>query len=269
MSKRANPYARKQATAKKRRAMVAAGQYVAPSTYSVRQMAGRPYRAPPSFVARTPGGQITADNHYFDTERTQTNITATAASWAGSEYDPNTSAMLCLFAPTIGDDITNRYGRKIFVKKIRIAGMIKMARGAAAATGEDICRIRIIVYQDKQTNGAQSQGEDVISSGAGSNAMDMFQNIANLGRFKVWKDKKYLMQNPAITADAGTGTIVHDELARPFKFSIAVNTWVNYNSTNGGTVADVVDNSFHLIANAEAASATPNIVYKVRTVFTP
>lgn len=221
-------------------------------------------------VARTMGPQYETDNHYFDTERTQTNITATATGWTGSEYDPNTSAMLCLFAPVIGDDIFNRTGRKAFVKKIRIAGVIKFARGAATTTGEDVARVRVIVYQDKQTNIAQAQGEDVIASGAASNAISMFQNVANLGRFKVLKDKTFLMQNPTLVADAGTtGNIVHSELAVPFKWTIKPNCWVSYNATNGGTVADVVDNSFHLIANAEAATATCNIVYKVRTVFSP
>jgi len=75
---------------------------------------------PRLFVPRTPGGQILAESHYFDTERTITAIAFNGASWTGTEYDPNTTAMLCLFAPVIGDDLTNRTGRKVFVKKIKI-----------------------------------------------------------------------------------------------------------------------------------------------------
>lgn len=220
------------------------------------------------YVARTPGGAIVADNHYFDTERTVTNVAVNTASWTGTEYDPNTSAMLCLFAPVTGDDIFNRQGRKVFVKTIRIYGTLTIAAAANGAAGFTPINVRIIVYQDKQTNIAQSQGEDVISSGAASDAIHMMMNASNFGRFRILKDKMYVLnKNPVIagltTAFVSNGDQVH------FKYDIPVKEWVNYNATNAGTVADVVDNSFHLIANASGASQTVTITYKVRTVFEP
>lgn len=209
-----------------------------------------------------------SDNHYFDTERTVTNIAANATDWTFSEYDPNTSAMLCLFAPVIGDDISNRTGRKIFVKKIRVSGFINIPAESAQTTGSEACNIRLILYQDKQTNGAQAQGEDVISSGAANGATNMFQNVSNLGRFKVWKEKRW---NIAGLDYAGaSGAFVANGQVRSFKISIKPNCYVNYNATNGGTVADVVDNSFHIIAITNSASGvTPSLQYKVRTVFSP
>jgi len=220
------------------------------------------------FVARTPGGQITADNHYFDTERTATAIASNTASWTASEYDPNTSAMLCLFAPVIGDDIANRIGRKIFVKSIRLKGIITCAPQTAQSTTPDVpVVIRMIVYQDKQTNGAQSQGEDVISSGAASNALNMFTNSTNFGRFNIVKDKFITLQNPTMAGI--TATYEQSGLNRQFKMNCKVNQWVSYNATNGGTVADVVDNSWHFIANCNSAALVPFVAYKVRTVFAP
>lgn len=238
-----------------------------------RQLAARlnmiPARGPPRvYVARTPGGQITADNHYFDTERTITSVSANTTAWTGTEYDPNTTAMLCLFAPVIGDDISNRMGRKIFVKKIRINGILNVGVQAAQGAGDAPAVVRIILYQDKQTNGSQSQGEDVIASGAGSDAIDMFQNVANLGRFRVWKDKTFTLQNPNMGTD-GVSTFATQGIARKFKMTIRPNCWVNFNATNGGTVADIVDNSFHLIANTPSAQLVPSLTYKVRTVFKP
>jgi len=219
------------------------------------------------YVNRTPGGQIVADNHYFDTERTSTAIAANGASWANTEYDPNTSAMLCLFAPTVGDDITNRTGRKVFVKKIRIQGSILISAQSAAATSDLGADIRIIVYQDCQTNAQQSQGENLIDSGAGSDAIHMFQNLASLGRFKVLKDKMIVIDPGSMTGAAGA--IEQSGQYRNFKMTVKPMCWVNYNATNGGTVADVVDNSFHLIANVRNTGLAPFISYKVRTVFSP
>lgn len=220
------------------------------------------------YVARTPGGAIVAENHYFDTERTATQIAVNTASWTGTEYDPNTSAMLCLFAPVTGDDIFNRSGRRIFVKTIRIYGTLSIPASGAGNSGDAPVSVRIIVYQDKQTNTAQSQGEDVISSGAGSDAIHMSMNAANFGRFRIFKDKMYVLnKNPMIAGLTGAYVKNGDQIH--FKYDIPVKEYVNYNATNAGTVADVVDNSFHLIANASGVSEPVSITYKVRTVFEP
>lgn len=251
--------------AKRRRLVAAQGPYT-----GIRGFQGpRTVRAPVrKYVNRTPGGQITAENHYFDTERTATALVANATSWTGTEYDPNTTAMLCLFAPVQGDDIQNRTGRKIFVKKIRISGVIDIAPQGGQIACDYPVTARIIVYMDKQTNGSQSQGEDLISSGAANDPLDMFQNITNLGRFKVYKDKKIMLTNPSQSVLAGP-LIYQNGLTHNWKMNIRVNQWVNYNATNGGTVADVVDNSFHLICNVNSTTLAPYIAYKVRTVFTP
>jgi len=220
------------------------------------------------YVPRTPGGAIVADHHYFDTERTVTSIAVNTASWTGTEYDPNTSAMLCLFAPVTGDDIFNRSGRKVFVKTIRINGQLSAGPAATGAVGGTANNVRIVVYQDRQTNIAQSQGEDVLSQGAGSDAIHMAMNPANFGRFRILKDK-YFTMGKNLEIGGATGAFVYSGEIINFKFDITVNDWVNYNATNAGTVADVVDNSFHLIANATTGTLTPQITYKVRTVFLP
>lgn len=241
--------------------------YVKPRAYKRRRAnAGGPSRAPPrQWINRTPGGQITADNHYFDSDRTSTALLSNAASWTASEYDPVT--LNCLFCPIQGDDIIHRTGRKIFVKKIRIDGMIAMPPKSAQVAADENDIIRIVVYQDKQTNATQSQGEDLLSSGAGSSATFMSQNLANLGRFKVWYDKYLLMESPPIAGISGS--VVQGAQLRRFKITIKPMCWVNYNSTNGGTIADVIDNSFHLIANKSDNQILANISYKCRTVFTP
>jgi len=227
------------------------------------------YRRPKQrmYVARTPGGQILAESHYFDTERTVTAIAANTATWTNTEYDPNTTAMLCLFAPVQGDDISQRNGRKIFVKKIKINGQITCNAQNAVNTLDAGSNIRIIVFMDKQTNAAQAQGEDVIGSGAGSDAIHQFQNPANFGRFKVFKDKFFIMQNPVATGP--NPAIEQAGLVKNFKFTLKPRVWVNYNAGVTGTISDVVDNSFHLLANCTNAQLAPNITYKVRTVFSP
>jgi len=220
---------------------------------------------------RSPGGQVTAEDGYFDTERTSTLVPNVGGSWTGTEMDPNTSAMLCLFAPVQGDDISNRRARKVFVKKIRISGVLVIAAATALAAPQTPVQVRIVVFMDKQTNGAQVSPSVLLASGAGSDALHMFQSTAGFGRFKVFKDKTFTLQ-PSGTFGPSTGSLIGQTgVQREFSFTIKPNVWVNYNATNGGTVADIIDNSFHLCVNCNNGTATnqPNILYKVRTVFTP
>lgn len=230
-----------------------------------------PFRPSRSYVPRTPGGSITADNHYYDGERTATTIASNTASWTGSEYDVNSVptgvlAVACLFAPLVGNDIINREGRKCFLKKIRISGVITVAVQSVAATADPAASVRIVLYQDMQTNATQSQGEDLLSSGTAADAIHMYQNYGNLGRFKVWYDKFHVIEKLPITGAAAA--IEQSGTSRNFKITIKPNCMVNFNATNGGTVADIIDNSFHLIANTQSAGLAPTITYKSRCVFT-
>jgi len=226
------------------------------------------------YVSRAPGPLVTADNHYFDAQLAATTIPVVTTSWAGCEVDATSgvgaTAINALFAPTQGDDITQRQGRKVFVKTIRISGELLIV-GQTLQSGADApAMIRYLIYLDKQANGTQSQAEDLLASGIATLPLDQFQNLANLGRFKVYKDKRITMQNPAIAPNVSTdGNIVQNGLTRTFKHTIKVGEWVHFNATNGGTVADIVDNAFHMICATNSASLAPTISYKVRVAFTP
>lgn len=221
------------------------------------------------YVPRTLGGQVQAEDHYFDEQRPATFIVATPGSWAGCEMDPSL-AQGCLFAPIIGDDIANRTARKVFVKKIRIYGAITTTAQSGLALPEQPCNVRLVIYQDKQTNASNlNVAQLVLLSGNASQATNMFMNPSQFGRFKILKDKKIVLQNPSNAGTTTAANISYPGLVRNFKFTINVNEYVNYNNTNGGTVADVVDNSFHLMVNCTNVEMAPTIEYKARTVFTP
>lgn len=229
----------------------------------------RPMSAPGRkvYTPRTPGGNVVAENHYFDTERTSTSIAQSPSTWLGSEMDPNTTAMLCLGAPVIGDDISNRTGRKIFVKKIRISGVITVPFATAQTNQREALNIRLVCYQDQQTNFTQATGDLVLAQGASSNAIHYGMSVANFGRFKILKDKRFVINPPdysgLTTAYVAAGRVVN------FKMNIKVNQWVNFNATNGGTVADIVDNSFHFLALSNVTTMVGSIAYKSRMVFSP
>lgn len=221
-------------------------------------------RTQPNFVSQARISKaIIAERKYFDAD-VAANFVAIGANWAGAELDPAANS---LFNPSTGDDFNNRDGRKVQVLSIKIRGHITVPAQANQTAADAGSLIRLLLVQDTQTNSAQLNAEDVLSSGAGSNQINSFQNPAFFGRFKVLKDKVTFLSNPTISWD---GTNVEQSgLVKPFKIfhKFPKPVIVHYNGTNGGTVADVIDNSFHIIGGTDSTALAPGLIYKVRTTF--
>jgi len=217
--------------------------------------------------------QVDTERKYFDEERAITAVTIIGTSWAGCEADPGT--VNTLFAPTQGDDISNRTGRRADVMGIRIKGLLTGLKQTAQTTADEATLVRVVLVQDKQTNSAQLNAEDVISSGDATQAFNMFQSTAFFGRFKVLKDKRYITPATPVsirTADQVTTTAQNMEVTgfeKDFKMNVKFRkpVRVNFNATNGGTVADIIDNSWHILAIANSADQGVRLSYKCRVVF--
>lgn len=220
-----------------------------------------------SYVPRTPGGMSSTERKYFDSYLGSTAVTA-PTSWAGAELDPAT--LNCLFVPSEGSDINDRVGRKVSVIKLQMRGTLQIPNLANQTSGLYVPEVRLILYQDMQTNATQAQAEELMGSpgtAANLNLINTFQNTANFGRFRVLKDKTYMVRNTNATWD-GTN-IEYDGAIIPFKFTIRFRkpVVVRFNATNGGSVADIIDNSFHLIGVRSSSNYTVNIGYQCRTVY--
>lgn len=220
-----------------------------------------------SSVARTRGAQVTGEMKYFDTERTSVAIAA-SVDWTGTEYDPAT--FNTLFAPTVGAGVNQRIGKSVKVHKIKIHGLLNVPAQANQAAADVADVVRLAVVQDCQTNAAQAQGEQVFTSPTSATAYQAvcsFQNIDNFGRFKVLKDKTIKFPQPILAYD-GTN-IEQGGFEIPFKFSLNFKTpvVVRFNATNGGTIADIVDNSWHVMANATGVTTAQTIIYNSRVCY--
>lgn len=220
-----------------------------------------------TFVPRSLGSPLAlSERKYFDTDFSGT-ITNISTNWASTEDDP--AGLNTLFAPTQGTDYNNRIGRKVQVLSIRIRGFINCDHDDSSSQANDASIIRIILFQDKQTNTTQASGEDVINSGATGNAISMFQNPANFGRFRVLRDKRITISNQNAYWNTQDNHIGGSGLKRPFIFSYKFKKplYVHFNATNGGTVSDIVDNSFHIISGTNQNQLVPQLFYKCRITF--
>jgi len=221
------------------------------------------------FVPRSFGNpRAITERKYFTAQRDTVALAdlSAATTWAGAELDPAT--INALFAPVTGDDFNTRDGRKCQVLGIKVRGYFNVPAQADATGADDANVIRILMVLDKQTNATQLNAEDVVGGVAvANNNVNQFQNPAFFGRFRVLKDKTYTLNNPQMTWD-GTN-IEQSGLKKPFKLSHKFKKplMVHFNATNGGTVADIIDNSFHIIGGAQNIELAPTITYQVRTTF--
>lgn len=231
-------------------------------------------------VARTRGAAVSGEMKYFDTENVATAIATVTTTWvAGTIVDPlatvnlgsaAVATPLCLFAPTVGSGLNQRIGRKVKVLKLKVHGFVTAAPQAAQTTTDAAARLRVILVQDKQTNAAQMTGANLINDSAGGAAatINAFQNPNNFGRFKVLKDKFITMQDPNLCQN-GVTTMEQNGLKVPFKFTVNFKqpVLVNFNATNGGTVADIIDNSFHVLCGCDTSTLASSISYYTRVCY--
>lgn len=202
---------------------------------------------------------------YFDTIKAPTAV-ATAADWAATTLDPATFNTLCV--PVVGAAINQRIGRDIRVMKIKIRGSIRVSPQANQTAGDAAAIIRLLLVQDEQTNATQMTGTQLMTTAASAPlAINSFQSTDNFGRFRVLKDKTITMQNPNISYDGTNmeqqGLLRHWRMNVKFKVPVRV----RFNATNGGTIADIVDNSFHILANCAQSDLVPELSYQCRVCY--
>lgn len=233
-------------------------------------------RAGYTTVPRTRGVYAQGEMKYFDTELPSTAIAA-STDWTGTEYDPTTTNEgtpvanpLTLCVPKVGSAINQRIGREIKLHKLKIRGsiIVPAQQNQTAPDGGHI--IRVILAQDMQTNSTQMQGEQLMQAPVTANATQAvleFQSLANFGRFRVLKDKMFKVENPNISYDGTNmeqqGLIFHFKWTVNFREPVKI----RFNATNGGTFSDIVDNSFHILANSNGTALAPTLTYNCRACY--
>lgn len=213
----------------------------------------RPIYVRPGYgaIGRTPGGAVIGEMKYFDTVRTSTSVPR-SNTWAGTTEDPAPFNTLCV--PIVGAGYNQRIGKEINIIKLKIRGQFQLPAIEGYANGQPPVTIRYGIFQDMQTNGTQADGSLVMTpTAAVDDAPFTFQNIDNFGRFKVLKDRTTLIQDPNLAGD----TTAHDVNGKSSLFKMTIKfrqpIKVRFNNTNGGTIADIIDNSLHFYANSNAA----------------
>lgn len=85
------------------------------------------------------------------------------------------------------------------------------------------------------------------------------------------QDKTFVLGTNTPIALLSTGPPVYFGTGQRRAFKVNVRfkrpVVVRFNATNGGSIADIVDNSFHVIAGKSTSSRTVNLAYSSRIVY--
>lgn len=225
-----------------------------------------PDRVGYSSVPRTRGAAVTGEMKYFDTSGAGSLVGVTT-DWAGTEVDP---AQLCLFVPQQGAGVNQRIGKSVKLLKLKIRGFISVPVQAAQSGADSSAVIRLIIVQDMQTNSVQMAAEELMSDDSSANrTISTFQNTNGFGRFRVLKDRTFDVSNLNLAGSPTSGDVIQAGKVLHFKytFNFKKPIVVRFNATNGGTVADIIDNSFHVICGASSIAYAPVLQYTSRCCY--
>lgn len=231
-------------------------------------------------VQRPRGAPVTGEMKYFDCELQGTAISQCTTTWvSGTMKDPGSTINLgsaavanplCLFAPTVGAALNQRIGRQVKMMKVKVNGFLFVPQQANQNAADQSADVRVMLVMDLQTNSAQMTGAQLMNdAGAPETTLNSYQNPNNFGRFRVLKDKRISLGNQTLTGSPTAGDVIQSGVTRNFKMSFK---WpsgcpVHFNATNGGTVADIIDHSLHIVCGTNSLALVPGITYYSRVCF--
>lgn len=156
-----------------------------------------------------------------------------------------------------GTTESERIGRKICVKKIMFS--IRMWIPSFAAMTNTSDEIRIVLYQDKQCNGATILTNDLLTA----TDTQAWRKLVNSGRFKFLYDKTVLLETVAAIAIPSSDVIKTGIVAKMVKGYFDVNIPIEYSSTTGA-ITEIRSNNIGMMMITTAALIDIALSYRIR-----
>lgn len=206
----------------------------------------KPFKNRQSTALQAKIGSI--ENKYFDSGIYNVAIAKTLG--ANNYLDPSTGGLAC---PIQGDNANNRDGKQIQVTSIEIKGSILFPSAEAIAdvalSGQNVM---LALVQDKQSDTTAATTTDIYTNIVGSsyNSANILRNPNSIDRFTILKTKTWSRPQCAVTQQAANDFSQTSALI-PFHWYVKLKkpVKVRFNTSPGTSViADIVDNSFHVLA---------------------
>lgn len=191
---------------------------------------------------------------YYDTSLVSSVLTAPTDA-SGGEHDPSATSMIS--TPVRGDGDQDRDGKQILCQYLEFNAVIKVSSVASGPLESILVYLAIVL--DTQTNKTQINSEDVYKNISGSAVMaaNPLRNLIFGSRFEILQSEIY-----NLTTESINGT------AQAIKWFIPLNNLeINFNEVATATIANVIDNSLHVIAYTDNTTPQSTLSYNARLRF--
>lgn len=210
-------------------------------------------------------GFLTIERKFYDTGLASSALSNPTDCTAG-EMDPSATSMIT--SPAQGDGEQNRDGKQIACLYVLISGVISFS--GIEQTTDPLTRRQafVAVVLDTQSNGAQLNSEDVFKNTiASANLAQIPQkNLLFGNRFRILKEKIFTAR-PSLTILAANDFSSSSD-AMTFKFYIPLKGMkINFNGGTTASIANVIDNSIHVVAFKGTTTEVVAISYNARLRF--
>lgn len=161
-----------------------------------------------------------------------------------------------------GTEEDQRIGRKVVIKSINWRGTLVVPSSSAASTVPlgITDTVRIIMYIDKQCNGATATVTDILATAN----YQSFNNLSNKERFRTLFDRTFDCMPSGIGGDGTTNTA--GASAQSFSFYHKCNLPIEFSAT-AGALTEIRSNNIGVLAISRDGS-TVTLDSKVRLRFT-
>ncbi len=186
-----------------------------------------------------------AELKFFDTVKAATSMSAT-----GTISDPSLNLI------TQATTESARIGRKCTVKSLHMRGELISPTSTTEAAGGQ--KARVIIYLDKQANGATAAASDILEATV---SVNQFRNLSNSGRFNILYDRTF---NMSFRAGGGNGTASDlFEWMQPWSFNKALNVPLEIDNTDGA-ITGIRSNNIGVMTVSSTGTTTFGYTARVR-----
>lgn len=222
-------------------------------------------RAARSMLNNRTAGFLGIEKKFFDTSLAPTSVVA-PIDCSGGEMDPSTTLMIS--TPAQGDTEQSRDGKRIIIKSVNVKGVIRNGAVELFASPHNAQNVFVALVLDTQTNGAEFNSEDVFKNLSGDATIGVMptRNLLFANRFKVLKSEVFDL-TPNTLSHVAADAFAFNGIAKEFDWYFPMDLPVNFNAGTTSSIANVIDNSLHMVAFASSTQGAIGMGYNARIRF--
>lgn len=157
-----------------------------------------------------------------------------------------------------GVEEKERIGRKCTLKHLSWKYDIDLPVRDAVGVPSNGDVVRVIVFVDKQANGATAVTTDILETAQ----YQSFYNLANQNRFRILCDKTTAINYDSLASD-GAGVVSQAEVTRSYTFNKTLNLPIEFSSTTGA-ITEIRSNNIGVLLLSRSAFAGFNSTMRIR-----